>query len=65
MKSKYNFDIDFLSSLNLSCKKYTLDFIIKGHFYGPVKTDEIISKAQVDLATIKPINIGTIPPTIQ
>lgn len=44
---------------------HTLDFIIKGHFYGPVKTDEIIRRAQVDLATIKPINIGTIPPTIQ
>jgi len=33
MKSKYNFDIDFLSSLNLSCKKYTLDFIINRIIY--------------------------------
>lgn len=44
---------------------HTLDFIIKGHFYGPVKSSEIIRKAQIDLATIKPINIGTIPPVIQ
>ena len=43
---------------------HTLDFVIKGHFYGPVKSSEIIKRAQVDLSTIKPINIGTIPPTL-
>lgn len=31
---------------------HTLDFIIKGYFYGPVKTSEIIRKAQIDIGAV-------------
>lgn len=31
---------------------HTLDFIIKGYFYGPVKTSEVIRKAQVDIGAV-------------
>lgn len=31
---------------------HTLDFIIKGYFYGPVKSSEVIRKAQVDIGAV-------------
>ena len=31
---------------------HTLDFIIKGYFYGPVKTSEVIRKAQIDIGAV-------------
>ena len=32
---------------------HTLDFIIKGYFYGPVKTSEVIRKAQIDIGAVQ------------
>lgn len=32
---------------------HTLDFIVKGYFFGPVKTSEIIRKAQMDIGVVQ------------
>lgn len=31
---------------------HTIDFIIKGYFYGPVRTSEVIKSAQIDIAAV-------------
>lgn len=32
---------------------HTLDFVIKGYFYGPVRTKEVIRSAQVDIGAVQ------------
>ena len=42
MNSEYYFDYDFLCSLDLSFKKYSLDFIIKRIINKKYKNDKIL-----------------------
>lgn len=35
---------------------YSFDFIMKGFFFGPVRTSGVIKRAQIDLSVIKPVS---------